>query len=248
MIFTIITVVKNDEKNISKTIDSVISQNFNSFEYIIVDGYSSDNTKGVIEKYDDNRINFFSINDNSVYEALNYGIKKSNGKYIVMLHSGDLFYDEDVLSRFNEVIKNSEIISSNCFYYKNDMNKIFRKWVKPFKRFNKLNSYKVAHTTMIIKKSIFLEVGYYSENFQISSDTEFILRLLLKNKEIIYHNFNSVLMKHGGKSTSLKYFNKKLKEDLQIYYQYFGFKFIFFYFLKIFSKLFDFTNIRKFIK
>ena len=59
MIFTIITVVKNDEKNISKTIDSVISQNFNSFEYVIVDGFSSDNTKSVIEKYDDHRINFF---------------------------------------------------------------------------------------------------------------------------------------------------------------------------------------------
>ena len=97
MKFTIITVVKNDEKNISKTIDSVISQNLNGFEYIIIDGFSSDNTKSIIEQYNDPRIKFFSINDNSVYEALNYGIKKSIGEYIVMMHSGDLFYDYDVL-------------------------------------------------------------------------------------------------------------------------------------------------------
>ena len=248
MKFTIITVVKNDEKNISKTIDSVISQNLNGFEYIIIDGFSSDNTKSIIEQYNDPRIKFFSINDNSVYEALNYGIKKSIGEYIVMMHSGDLFYDEDVLYQIDKVIQNSEIITSNCFYYKNDKKKIFRKWIKPFKKLHKLNSYKVAHTTTIIKKSIFFEVGFYSEKFQISSDTEFILRLLFKNKKIVYHNLNSVLMKYGGKSTSLKYSLKKIKEDMQIYYQYFKYIFIFFYFLKIFSKLLDFVNIKKFNK
>jgi hypothetical protein len=165
-----------------------------------------------------------------------------------MLHSGDLFYDENVLNRSNKVIENSEIITSNCFYYKNDKKKIFRKWVKPFKKLSKLNSHKIAHTTMIIKKNIFFEIGYYLEKFKISSDTEFILRLISMEKKITYHNLNFVLMKYGGKSTSLKFFKKKLKEDLQIYYQYFGFKFIFFYFLKIFSKLFDFVIFRKFIK
>ena len=246
MKYTIITVVKNDEKNISKTIDSVISQRLKEFEYIIIDGSSTDSTKNIIKRYNDHRIKFFSINDNSVYEALNFGIKKSTGEYIVMLHSGDLFYNRHVLNQFNKVIADSEIISSNCFYYKNDKKKFFRKWVKPFKKLSKYNSYKVAHTTMIIKKNIFLDNGYYSEKFQISSDTEFILRLLFKNKKIVYHNLNTILMKHGGKSTSLKFFKKKLKEDLKIYYQYFGFKFIFFYLLKIFSKLFDFVNVKRF--
>ena len=114
MKYTIITVVKNDEKNISKTIESVISQQFSEFEYIIIDGFSSDNTKYIIKQYNDPRIRFFSINDNSFYEALNFGIKMSIAKYIVMLHSGDLFYNEKVLNQINNVIADSDIIVSNC--------------------------------------------------------------------------------------------------------------------------------------
>ncbi|WP_440652111.1 glycosyltransferase [Candidatus Pelagibacter sp. HIMB1542] len=246
--FTIITVVKNDEKNISRTIESVLSQTFKDFEYIIVDGYSSDNTKDVIKKYNDPRIQFFSINDNSVYEALNYGIKKSIGSYIAMLHSGDLFFDKNVLSKFSGAIHKNEIITSNCYYYTNNYNKIIRKWIKPFQKLNKFNSFKIAHTTMVIKKNIFLEIGYYSENLQISSDTEFILRLVNMKKNVVYYNINSILMKYGGKSTSLQFFKKKISEDLKIYFQYFGMIFIFFYILKIFSKLPDFINIKNFNK
>ena len=65
------------------------------------------------------------------------------------------------------------------------------------------------------------------------------------NKEINYKNINSVLMMYGGKSTSLKYLKQKIKEDLKIYYKYFGIFFIFFYFLKISSKLFDFIYSNK---
>ena len=78
MKFTIITVVKNDEINISNTIKSVLSQTFTEFEYIIVDGRSTDKTIKNIESIKDTRIKLYSIEDNSVYEALNYGIKKAS--------------------------------------------------------------------------------------------------------------------------------------------------------------------------
>ncbi len=245
MKFTIITVVKNDEINISNTIKSVLSQTFTEFEYIIVDGRSTDKTIKNIESINDTRIKLYSIEDNSVYEALNYGIKKSIGEYIVMMHSGDIFFDNNVLRNISQSINLSQIIVSNCFYFSRDKSKILRKWVKPFKKISKYNSYKIAHTTMVIKKSIFFDIGFYSEKFQISSDTDFILNLISMNKEINYKNINSVLMMYGGKSTSLKYLKQKIKEDLKIYYKYFGIFFIFFYFLKISSKLFDFIYSNK---
>ena len=69
-----------------------MSQSYKNFEYIIVDGSSSDNTQKIIKSFIDKRIKFFEIKDNSIYEALNFAINKSKGNLIGMLHSGDFFF------------------------------------------------------------------------------------------------------------------------------------------------------------
>ena len=76
MKFTIITVVKNDFKNIKNTIDSVLNQSYKNFEYIVVDGNSTDGTFNYLKSLKDKKINLYSINDKNLYEALNFGIKK----------------------------------------------------------------------------------------------------------------------------------------------------------------------------
>ena len=100
---TIVSVVYNGESNLERTILSVINQEFKDFEYIIIDGGSSDNTLSIINKYD-HLIDFWiSEKDNGIYDAMNKGVSFSNGEYIQFLNSGDLFVSNftlDLASKF----------------------------------------------------------------------------------------------------------------------------------------------------
>ena len=108
-LLSVITVVKNDEGNIEKTIKSVLSQKkYLSFEYIVLDGKSNDSTFKIVKKYK-NEIDYIeSKRDNGMYFALNKGIKLANGKYIGILHSGDLFTSEKILIEYMNYIKSYE--------------------------------------------------------------------------------------------------------------------------------------------
>jgi glycosyltransferase involved in cell wall biosynthesis len=88
---SIVTVVLNDEKNIKKTINSVLNQTYLNIEYIVIDGGSTDGTLDVIEKYND-KINYWiSEKDGGIYDAMNKGILQSSGDVIGIINSGDSY-------------------------------------------------------------------------------------------------------------------------------------------------------------
>ena len=89
MQFSVITVVKNDKKNILKTIKSLRKQTYKNFEHIVFDGSSSDGTLEIIKKNTYKKMKFFSEKDNGIYQAINKSIKLAKGKFIFLLHSGD---------------------------------------------------------------------------------------------------------------------------------------------------------------
>ena len=89
MLFTIITVTLNSEKSIQKTINSINKQTFKNFEYIIIDGGSSDETIKVIKKIIKKKYKLISEKDSGIYNAMNKGIKMSKGKYVAFLNSDD---------------------------------------------------------------------------------------------------------------------------------------------------------------
>ena len=104
---TIITVVKNDEKNIEKTIRSVLCQRYKDVQYIVVDGNSTDRTLDIIKKFK-NKIQIISRKDKNLWEAINYGLRKTKGEIIGILNSKDIFYKnalKTVNYYFNKQIK-----------------------------------------------------------------------------------------------------------------------------------------------
>lgn len=238
--FTILTIVKNDKKGIIKTIRSVLDQNFKNFEYIVIDGNSTDGTFFQIKKIISNK-NFKLIrrHDVSYYESLNYGIKLSSGEFVGVLNSGDIFVNKYVLERISRSInKNTRIFYSNLIF-KNQKN-IVRFWSHKISEITKFNLFKIPHTTLFIKKSLFRKIGFYNLSFKISSDIDFIIRMSKNFNKIKHLNFNSVCMEYGGLSTNIKNLGLKLKEDLSILMRHYKFLFIFFYFLKIYFKIGDY--------
>lgn len=99
---SVVTICYNIQDQIEKTLRSVIFQSYQDIEYIIIDGASKDNTVNIIKKYVDiypNRISYWcSETDNGIYDAMNKGIIKATGDYIIFMNGGDIFYNNDVIS------------------------------------------------------------------------------------------------------------------------------------------------------
>ena len=107
--FSIVTVVKNDEYNIQKTIKSIISQSFRDFEYIVIDGKSNDNTIYKINKYKNKIHQILSEKDRGIYFAMNKGIRLAKGTFLVFVNSGDLL-TKNALRTVNYLYKKNDEI------------------------------------------------------------------------------------------------------------------------------------------
>ena len=114
-LFSIITINFNDVNGLRKTIESVTSQKFESFEYIIIDGGSTDGSLEVIKEYDSLIDHWISEPDNGIYPAMNKGIRFAHGKYLNFMNSGDIFHGEDVLNKVYAEITNEDIVIGNCY-------------------------------------------------------------------------------------------------------------------------------------
>jgi len=245
--FSIITVTKNSEKKIEKTIKSVKYQNYEDYQHIIIDGYSSDKTYSIIKNFNSKKILSKQILDKSLYEGLNNALHFANGKYVVFLHAGDYFFDFKILTNLRKILANdADVLVGGCIFYKD--HSIKRVW-KTANNINFDNAYKAPHTSMVIKLDTFKKIGYFDTRYLIASDTESILRLF-KNpstKILTYSNY-ICFMELGGLSTSIKFMLLKIKEDIKIYFQYYKIKFFVKYFLKILSKIPQFFISNKEIK
>ena len=100
--FSIITICKNSEKNIQGCLSSIYSQSFNDYEHIVCDGNSLDSTVKIINKNKRENTKVFIENDEGLYYALNKGIRKSLGKYLLIIHSDDRLHNNKVLENLNK--------------------------------------------------------------------------------------------------------------------------------------------------
>ena len=231
---SLITCTNNSEKTIQKCCQSVYSQTYNNIEHIIVDKNSQDKTISIIKQYKLKNIKIYNQKGFGIYNALNKGMKLCNGKIIGILHSDDEFIDQEIISeivsKFHE--KNFDILFSNIYYTKkNDIDKIIRKWksnlkegVQSNKELNSLinTGWMPPHPGIFLKKDLLNEIGNYDENFKISSDYDFIIRLF-RNQKIKFYYLDkfTIKMRSGGISNkNLKNILLKMREDFEIMKRY----------------------------
>ena len=176
-LLSIITVVKNDEKNIEKTIRSIVLQKESNFEYIIIDGYSKDNTINIVKKYKKKIDIIISKKDKGIYDAMNKGIKLANGKIIVFCNSGDFFYKNSlqrVLKLFSD--RNYDFVIGTVV-----RNYTKAKILKYGFNFDKIKynfDFATSHTTgFFLKKKIYKMIGLYNTKFKVSADYDLYYRL-----------------------------------------------------------------------
>ncbi len=246
---SIITASYNSESNISNALKSVYEQRYIDFEHIIIDGGSSDRTIDIINNYKKTvnnkyKIIFISEPDFGIYDALNKGYKLCSADYILLLHSDDEFYDENVLDTISKEISQNkpDIMWSNLIFIKNG--KKYRLW-KSSKYKNIMLGWIPPHPTLVIRKTVIKKIGNYDISYKISSDYDYMLRIFSGNYKLHYFDRYLYKMKIGGVSTKKSLILNKLIEDLQILkkkYSYFSY---FVYIFKILRKITQFQILQK---
>lgn len=216
--FSIITISYNDVDGIKKTISSVFDQTFSNYEYIIIDGDSSDGTKEIAEKYKQafnelgNKYTLISEKDNGIYDAMNKGIRESSGQWLIFLNSGDTFADSNVLERVsNNISDDADIYYGNTIYKYKDLTKRD----DPDEIDNLPGGMIFCHQSAVISAKT-MKLMLYDTQYPTAADYDFFLRCYYAGKKfkkipVVISNFQI-----GGESTKGNY--KVLYEKALVQY------------------------------
>lgn len=211
MLFSIITVCFNSEKTIERTIKSVLEQSCRDFEYILVDGASTDRTLDIIREYEplfEGRMKLISEPDKGIYDAMNKGIGAAKGELIGIVNSDD-YYEKDALEKIAAAYQGYEY----TIVYGLVRSVIDGKEVMVFlKNHEFLEKDMITHPSCFITKKLYERFGVYSLKYPYSADYEFMLRVK-KEKEVKFIETYDIItnFSRGGVSNSVKGYRDTLK-------------------------------------
>lgn len=224
-LFSIITVVKNDELNIEKTIKSILNQNFKNFEYIVIEGSSVDKTYDNILKYKRDIDIIVSEKDNGLYYAMNKGAALASGDFVVFVNSGDILTPSALKIIFDKILLDPKIdfiFGTVIRHYTNDT--ILKYGFNKKKLYFNFD-FATAHSTgFYLKRKTFLKVGLFDTRYKCSADYDLYYKILLKEKlkglstkkneivgEVSAGGFSSKLnfIEHLFEETKIRYNNKQ---------------------------------------
>ena len=201
-LISIITVVKNAEETIEKSIQSVIKQKYDNIEYIIVDGGSTDKSFEIIKKYNEKIDKLVVEPDNGIWDAMNKGIKIASGDIVGFLNADD-FYNPDALDLVNKYFVNNEIdfLFGTVKKYK------LMHGYSPWKIKWSFGFYTSHSVGFFIKRKSHIKVGSYNQKY-LSSDLDFFYRMIVNfNLKGISTKKDEVLgeFSKGGFSSKINY-------------------------------------------
>lgn len=160
------------------TLESVKNQLYQNFEYLIIDGGSTDGSLKLIEENSSSIDYWESESDKGVYQAMNKGIRKATGEYLLFLNSGDHFYSDTVLQQNHNFLKEKDIIYFNLQVIEG--NKSYIKKYPDILSFSYFVTDTLPHPATFIKKEAFLKTEFYKEDFKIVSDWKFFIDAICK--------------------------------------------------------------------
>ncbi len=212
--YSIITVVKNDEKNICKTIQSIKFQKFKNYEYIIVDGFSKDQTVQNILKYKKNINLLLSEKDKGIYYAMNKGARIASGKVIIFVNSGDELTRNALKIIKKKFTKNIDFVFGTV--KRHYTNKTILKHGFNLKKLYINFDFATSHSTgFYIKNTTFKSLNYFNTKYKCSADYDLYYRLMLTlKKNGTFTNKNQLIgiVKSGGFSSKLSFMQHLIEE------------------------------------
>lgn len=207
---SIITATFNSAKTLKDTIQSVLRQTNKDFEYLIIDGGSTDETIDIVKSYESEfsgRLKWVSEKDQGIYDAMNKGIKMASGDVVGILNSDDYFTSDDILQTVDNAFKSHEIdaIYGDIHFIRDgNPQKCVRYYSsRMFRPFWLRFGFIPAHPSFYCKREVFEKAGLYSLDYKIGADYEMMVRLFKKYRIMSqYINKDFVTMRTGGASNN----------------------------------------------
>ena len=229
MRLSIITINYNNRDGLQKTIDSVISQSFNDYEWIVIDGDSNDGSREIIEQYCDRFAYWCSEPDRGIYNAINKGLSHATGEYVQFLNSGDWLYSDNILEKGFSIIDGKNDIYYGDYVQVNDNNRFNPITLPEELGFCFFPYNNICHQATFYRRSLF-DNNPYDESFSIVSDWAMNLKLLFEGRTFKHLNQFIAYYDNQGKSAATgqkhhlertaafeKYVPQQIKIDLARY-------------------------------
>lgn len=222
-LITVVTVVLNGVKYLEQAIKSVISQNYDNIEYIIIDGGSTDGTLEIIRKYEDRIDLWISEPDRGIYDAMNKGIEMASGEFIAFLNADD-WYEQNIVNDVKDKVNSFSsagkgfVVYFNYYWWDEELSTGFKSPRQSDLRYWKGMS--ILHQCMFVHKSIYKKLGAYDLEYRFASDYDYFLRMIEVGVTFKKINRYGVNFRKGG--TSTMYMNRSITEVSRIIRKYYG--------------------------
>ena len=207
ILFSIVTINYNNLNGLSNTVESVLHQTCDDKEFIIIDGHSKDGSIDYLNKLSLDFVSVIIEEDTGIYNAMNKGLKRCQGQFVVFMNSGDTFYDKSTLAKIQKAItsrnENTAFIYGDTVETDNDGQRHIYKRAKSHS--NREYGMFAHHQSMFFRNSIINDFGIrYDESLKIAGDWGFILSYLqkIKSDDILYLDLPLCIFELGGYSAN----------------------------------------------
>jgi len=224
MKISVITINFNNAEGLKKTIESVLAQDSADFEYVVIDGNSSDGSPQIVNIYKDSIAFALSEPDTGIYNAMNKGIRAAKGDYLLFLNSGDTLLENDTLTKVGRKIDGTkDLYYGNQIFLSNRSGKM-EEWTFPEQlTFGFFIDNSLPHQATFIRRSLFDTVFMYNESLKIASDWEFFM-VAVCLKKATYEHIGMVVSEYDftGISSNPNSYNLVQTEKKKVYEQFFA--------------------------
>lgn len=217
---SIISISYNNALGLHKTIESVVQQSYTNYEYIVIDGGSTDNSVEIIEQYADKITYWISEPDKGIYNAMNKGLAQAKGDYVHFLNSGDLYASPNVLTQFFPEERSIALLRGVQICDYGDRTD---RWLNIGNREITLYDMFIntlLHQATFIKRDLFDKYGLYDEELKIVSDWKFFFLAILGGEKTQFLDVDIVQFEMYGISTNKNHGVTLLKERTQVLEEY----------------------------
>ena len=216
--FSIITVCLNEAKSIRATCDSICSQSYIDFEWIVIDGGSTDGTLQILKEYEGNIDYLVSEQDSGIYNAMNKGANKATGDYLIFMNGGDRFVDSEALELAYQAQGAQMLYGDVYFGDASGHVETYPDIVEPGYMLSKM----IPHQTTFYKRATFEAVGGYNESFKIAADYDLYVRLFEIERISHRHIPHPIaIFDQEGISNSIEFRQLRKRENHRIRKKYF---------------------------
>lgn len=201
-LITVVTINYNNCEGLRSTIESVVCQSYQGFQYLIIDGKSNDGSISLLESYSRYSIDVHISEDEGIYHAMNIAIDLAKGEWIIFMNSGDIFFDKTTLETIMQNKDHSVSVLYGDWIYKES-----RKLIKASHK--ELN---VRHQSVIYRKSLHAVYGSYVVNANVTI-SDYIFFSSIQKENWLYINEPLSVCDQGGVSSAVRHFYQKISVD-----------------------------------